>query len=126
MFRLRHLLLILLLWAPVRMVWAQADAAQTLLASADDLAQPGTAQLSMPYPNPATEQTALRYELNGSFQQVHLRVYDMLGKQVTAIALTHNTGEVQLPVRALRNGIYFCSLEADGKTLATRKLVVSR
>jgi hypothetical protein len=49
----------------------------------------------------------------------------MLGASVLESEVTETEGTVRMDVSTLDQGVYFCSLIADGKTLATRRLVVS-
>jgi hypothetical protein len=132
MLRIRHIFVMLCLlglplgtWAAQGMLRADDGKGASLMAHAGSNPT-GAVTLSTPYPNPATEQTSLQYHIEQPFQQAQLRVYDMLGKHVTSIVLTQPSGSVTVPVRTLRNGIYFCALEVDGNTLLTRKLAVSR
>ncbi|MBX3102381.1 MAG: T9SS type A sorting domain-containing protein [Bacteroidetes bacterium] len=127
--RLFHISLILLLSAMP--VWAAAQQLSDLSVVAafderllSEAEAPGN--LSMPYPNPASEHTSLQYDIPSGYNQATLRVFDMLGKQVLSYALQSPSGNITIPVRTLKNGIYFCALDVDGKTQATRKLVVSR
>jgi len=54
-----------------------------------------------------------------------LVIYNMLGDRVMETRVEEVDGTVRMDVSTLDQGIYFCSLESDGKTLATKRLVVT-
>jgi hypothetical protein len=81
--------------------------------------------LSQNMPNPASNNTLIKYELKES-ANVSLKVFDLTGKEV----LTINEGSkmagiytVNLNTEALQNGIYFYTLQA-GNESATRKMTI--
>ncbi len=74
------------------------------------------------YPNPATNQANIEYNLSfGS----HLNVvmYDMLGKEVKRYNL-ESSGVLSIPVGELERGTYFCRYILDDKIVETQKLIV--
>jgi hypothetical protein len=81
-------------------------------------------QLLGTYPNPARSQATVRYALPEK-QEVTLRLYDMLGRQVRTIAEGRREGrqERQVDVSSLPSGRYFLRLQAGGQT-RTQKLTV--
>lgn len=86
----------------------------------------GTTDVSVSvYPNPANTHCTISYQLP-TVANAQLKVYDMLGKVVEEYSLTDSQGNVSLQVKNYKPGIYFCSIEAGGKTVQTRKLIVSR
>jgi hypothetical protein len=80
--------------------------------------------VSPAFPNPAQNQTTVNYTLTGSVAG-HIRVFNMLGATVNLIPVTPGKGSVVIPVSDLENGIYFYSLIAGNKIIATRKITVS-
>lgn len=91
----------------------------------DDLA-PSTLTLNA-YPNPIRDQGTVEYELPEA-SEVHLKVYDLLGRQVTTLARgAKEAGQhtVSLSAAQLPSGVYFARLQADGQT-RTQKIVVVR
>ncbi len=84
------------------------------------------ASISNPMPNPASTQFNMTYKLGSSSTDgAKLMVYNMLGAVVMETEITSAEGTVRMDVSTLDQGVYFCSLVSDGKTHATRRLVVS-
>lgn len=87
----------------------------------------GIPGLSEPSPNPARSETTIDYSLGEiSGPPPTLRVFDFLGNEVITLQLSRRDGSVLLKVSTLKPGIYFYSLETEGKILATKRLVVTR
>jgi hypothetical protein len=83
------------------------------------------ASISNPAPNPATSVFSINYKLGStSTEATTMIVYNMLGVRVMQTPLEDFEGTLRMDVSGLDQGIYFCSLESDGKILATRRLVV--
>jgi hypothetical protein len=79
-----------------------------------------------PTPNPATDVVSLGYSVPGGLvQRAALRVHDLMGREVYREAVAGAENPVQVSVKHLKAGVYFCSLEIDGKAVATRRLVVA-
>jgi hypothetical protein len=76
------------------------------------------------YPNPAQSRATVRYALPEK-QEVTLRLYDMLGRQVQTVLNEEQAGRHQrtLDVGSLPSGVYFLRLQSDGQT-RTQKLTV--
>ncbi|TSA24120.1 MAG: T9SS C-terminal target domain-containing protein [Bacteroidetes bacterium] len=83
----------------------------------------GSATLSNAYPNPANTQATFRYAVERDANAV-LLVRNLLGSTMAEEVLT-GSGEVRISTRDLSEGIYFYSLQVNGQTQSTRKLVVS-
>jgi hypothetical protein len=49
-----------------------------------------------------------------------------MGREVYREALHDAESPIQVSVKGLKTGVYFCSLEIDGKAVATRRLAVTR
>ncbi len=84
------------------------------------------------YPNPTTGHVNIFYDLENG-DSIHLRIYDILGRQVYA---THREGLLNGPntIRwegnsssgtAVASGVYFLQLE-QGSKLSTRRIVIVR
>jgi len=84
------------------------------------------ASVSNPAPNPASSVFAINYKL-GSTTSVGAKmvVYNMLGDRVKEQTIEDNDGTIRMDVSTFNQGIYICSLESEGKTLVTRRLVVT-
>jgi surface protein len=77
-------------------------------------------------PNPARQQATVRYALPEK-QEVTLRLYDVLGRQVRTVVSSEKEGrhEQTIGVGRLPSGVYFLRLQAGGQT-RTQKLTVVR
>ncbi|MDQ3108935.1 MAG: T9SS type A sorting domain-containing protein [Bacteroidota bacterium] len=82
--------------------------------------------ISNPAPNPASGLFSISYKM-GSVNPVDAKmvVYNMLGERVLETRVEDMEGAVKMDVSTLGQGVYFCSLENDGKLLATRRIVVT-
>lgn len=85
------------------------------------------ANIGSPMPNPASSAFSMNYDLGTSYGQGAARmvVYNMLGEAVRTENLTGAEGTFRMDVSALENGVYFTSLEVDGRQLATKRLVIT-
>ena len=83
-----------------------------------------TVQLLGTYPNPAGQQATLRYALPER-QDVEMRLYDVLGRQVRTVVQGTKEGrqEQTLDVSKLPSGVYVLRLQSDGQ-VRTQKLTV--
>jgi hypothetical protein len=81
------------------------------------------ATLSNVYPNPASDQAHVNYELPaGTTGTVVVR--DMIGKMVYRENLETLSGKATIVTQNFSDGIYFCSLLVNEKAVQTRKMVV--
>ena len=76
-------------------------------------------------PNPANGMTGISYALPAGTQNGKIIIHNLLGEEVDVINLDDTLSVVVLMTDGYKPGVYFCSLLADGKTTATRKLVVA-
>lgn len=85
------------------------------------------ASISSPMPNPANAVFNMNYNLGSSFGQgeAKLVIYNMLGAAVKTETLTDAEGNVRMDVSTLEAGVYFTSLELNGKQLSTKRLVIT-
>jgi len=95
----------------------------TWFVSADGQGQTGV--LEAPYPNPASQQAFVKYELPSAYFNGELRIYSLIGQQVKVVSLDQSFGEVTIPTRELKSGIYFVYLVVDGQKLTSRKMIVT-
>jgi len=95
---------------------------------------PDSYKLSQNYPNPFNPSTIVKFSIPlchscGSRNPVRLIVYDILGKEVATLVnekLQAGTYEVNFDGNNLSTGIYFYSLEVDGKRIDTKKLMLMK
>ena len=77
------------------------------------------------YPNPAAQSATINYSLPSNYRQVTLVLRNMIGKELKTIQLSSSSkGKQTINTYDLPNGVYFYSIIGDGKTIATKKLIV--
>jgi hypothetical protein len=79
--------------------------------------------LSGAYPNPANNTVNFEYSLNTE-NAGSVIIRNLLGSVVKKSVLTSAEGKLSIFTGDLPEGIYFYSLDVDGKTMITRKLIV--
>ncbi|MDA3910743.1 MAG: T9SS type A sorting domain-containing protein [Bacteroidales bacterium] len=82
----------------------------------------GDVLISNVYPNPAKNTAKLDFNLQVN-QKLQCDVYDMLGKLVYSES-ANGQGAIDIPVRKLPTGTYFCRLILDGELVETQKLMI--
>ncbi len=90
------------------------------------VAVPTAFMLDQNYPNPFNPSTTISYQVTRP-GNVAIRVYDLQGRVVsTLVNQEHGTGNHQLnwDASALPSGTYFYRLEADGKSVQTKKAIL--
>ena len=80
--------------------------------------------VSTAYPNPADGMTSISYNTT-SAKDSRIVISNLLGSTVKEIKLANKQGIVILSTSDFKSGVYFYSLVVDGKSTATKKLVVS-
>jgi hypothetical protein len=91
----------------------------------EDPALPQAVTLEQNYPNPFNPATTIRFSLPDA-RQVHLRVFDMLGRHITTLAegvLQAGQHEVEFDADNLSSGLYLYRLDAGG-TSQTRTMML--
>jgi hypothetical protein len=86
---------------------------------------PEQVRLTPPFPNPARQQATVRYEVP-SAAKVTLRVFDVLGREVTTLTqkrVDAGRHSERLSTTDLAPGTYLVRLTADGQN-QTQQLVV--
>ncbi|MGA0558349.1 T9SS type A sorting domain-containing protein [Larkinella sp. VNQ87] len=77
------------------------------------------------YPNPANEYAEIDYHISGNVKDAKLSFLNVLGAQVAEYVLDKNARKIRITTSELNSGMYFYQLSLDGKTIATKKLMVS-
>ena len=78
-------------------------------------------------PNPFSNDTKISYNLPDGTQQAAIYIYDLQGKQVEQLPVTDmGAGSVTLLGGNLQAGMYIYSLIADGKELASKKMILTQ
>lgn len=75
------------------------------------------------YPNPANNELIVNYELT-NVSNPQLTVYSIVGSKLTSYSLNQKSGVLNLNTQELANGMYFYSIEEDGKRVFTQKFNV--
>ncbi len=85
------------------------------------------ASVGQPMPNPASSTFTMNYNLGSSFGkgEAKMVIYNMLGAVVLTENIMDAEGNVRMDISSVENGVYFTSLEVDGKQLSTKRLVVT-
>ncbi len=76
------------------------------------------------YPNPADASTTVDYAMSGSGNQAKLAFFNALGNPVGDYEFDRNERRMNIVTEKWPNGVYFYQLSLDGRTLATKKLLV--
>ncbi len=78
------------------------------------------------YPNPADEAGYFDYNISGNnYREVKVDFFNVLGSPINlSVTLDKSDRKAKVYLKDFENGIYFYQLIADGKTLATKKLLV--
>lgn len=77
------------------------------------------------YPNPTSLRTTVSVNIP-HISQIHLRIYDMLGKEIASLANgVFEAGIQSFPwnISSIANGVYICKLEAEGMILQSQVVV---
>lgn len=76
------------------------------------------------FPNPANDHTKADYVVSAVGSQAKLSFFNALGNPVGDYALDRSEHRLQINTSEWPNGMYFYQLSLDGRTLATKKLLV--
>ncbi|MES2679615.1 MAG: T9SS type A sorting domain-containing protein [Bacteroidota bacterium] len=77
------------------------------------------------YPNPVTDQLRLKYELPKDCKNADIKIYDLQGKLIETLQVTDTFDFIYLP-SDYNNGLYLYSLNIDGKTIKTQKIILNK
>jgi hypothetical protein len=77
------------------------------------------------YPNPVTDQLKLKYELPKDYKTADIKIYDLQGKLIETFKVTDTFDFIYLP-SDYNNGLYLYSLNVDGKTIKTEKIILNK
>ena len=85
------------------------------------------ASLLQNIPNPSGADTRIEYSLPLTTQQVSLLIYDMQGKQMATYENLQSGAhqEVTIERSTLKAGMYMYTLVADGKEVATKRMILT-
>ena len=88
--------------------------------------EPLAAKLFNAYPNPATSNVTIQYDLAGRTigNNAQIVITSLVGNRVYTQPLNNNSGKANIDLSNLVAGIYFYSLEVNGQSISTKKLIV--
>jgi hypothetical protein len=76
------------------------------------------------YPNPATTKVFIQHDLKKQTSEARIRVTNLMGAVLKTIPVNPTSDRTQIDVSGFVPGIYFYSLEVNGKVSVTKKLIV--
>ncbi len=80
--------------------------------------------LNQNVPNPFAERTVISYSVPESVQKAQIHFYNGMGKLINTVEITERgKGEINVYANDLSSGIYTYSLVADGKIVATKRMM---
>ncbi len=81
------------------------------------------------YPSPFNPTTTISFSLNESVKDAQIEVFNIRGQKKQTIPLNQNAIKARRVVwepKELSSGVYFYRLQADGKTISTRKTILMK
>jgi Secretion system C-terminal sorting domain len=76
------------------------------------------------YPNPADDHADIDYVLSSQVGEAKITFYNVLGGEMKEEILEKDQRKVRVSTKEWNNGTYIYQLSSDGKSLATKKLLV--
>lgn len=78
------------------------------------------------YPNPATSSVTFQYTLanRSASDAANIVITNLIGNKVRVIPVAGNSGKKTVDLSNMVAGIYFYSMEINGKPVSTKKLIV--
>ena len=78
------------------------------------------------YPNPAFDFVDIDFQIASSVREVKLTFYNVLGQEVKDVVLEKDQKIIHISLRELNSGMYMYQLSIDGRSVATKKLIVRK
>lgn len=82
-------------------------------------------QVSHAYPNPASDFLDIDFQIVGN-QELRLGFYNVLGEQVKEFILDRDQKSLRISLRDFASGMYLYQLSIDGRSVATKKIIVRK
>ncbi|MEE4197865.1 MAG: T9SS type A sorting domain-containing protein [Bacteroidales bacterium] len=76
------------------------------------------------YPNPVSDELYVDYDIL-YVKEASLIIYNSIGATVYSRELKEKKDHLKILVSDFKNGLYFCTLQIDGKLLNTKKILVN-
>lgn len=77
-------------------------------------------------PNPAKEQTVIRYQLADNVQNAAICIFDMQGKMLKKLPVSSDNDSITINGYELGQGMFLYSLVINGQEIETKKMVISK
>ena len=102
------------------------DLVVNYITQVDGIEEPVTAKLFNAYPNPASSNVTIQYDLSGrtAVNDARIVITSLVGNKVYTQPLNNTSGKASIDISNLVAGIYFYSIEANGQIISTKKLIV--
>jgi hypothetical protein len=104
-------------------VTVRFDASAAIMGTRKDL-NSNSISISAPWPNPANDLTKIEFNLPANSRNNKLRIFNAIGGLVKEVAITQKQGTAIISTTNLANGVYFYTLQVDGRSVETKKLIV--
>ncbi len=75
-------------------------------------------------PNPARDYTDFHFRLPAGVESARLIIRDLDGKTIESFLIDDQTGSISWNTAKVRGGVYLYSIEADGVTTLTKRLII--
>jgi hypothetical protein len=88
-----------------------------------------TAQKNILYqntPNPAKEQTIIRYQLADNTKDAAICIFDMQGKMLKKLPVSSDNDSVTINGYELGQGMFLYSLVVNGQEIDTKKMIITK
>ncbi len=89
-----------------------------------DISNRNAIVLNQNVPNPFAERTVITYMIPESVSKAQIHFYDGSGKHINSVEISERgSGQINVFAGDLSSGVYTYSLVADGKIIATKRMV---
>jgi hypothetical protein len=78
------------------------------------------------YPNPASTTAILKYSLKDPLKEAKIVLHDLLGTITKDYPLNTYETTLKIDIKDLKEGVYFYTLNTDGKNRVTKKLIIKK
>ena len=92
----------------------------------NDVVEESETSLGQNEPNPFGQSSRITYTLASTVKNAAIHIYNMDGKKMGEYQLDSSKNEVQIAANTYEPGVYIYALIADGKTIGTRRMIVSK
>ncbi|MFN0031040.1 MAG: T9SS type A sorting domain-containing protein [Flavobacteriales bacterium] len=77
-------------------------------------------------PNPVVKVSTIGYDFNTVPEDGKIQIHNMVGELMKEIEITKKTGVVTIEAADFESGIYFCSIQCEGRVFETKRMVVTK